>query len=174
MSKRTFDYESALSHERIQNLSHDHTSFSLRIFYQQQLWTVTEGKPNKISKQQDWKIAGEFLNANYDENAEGEIVVCDCSYPFFRALMIGDENNEFWQPITCLVNDQMREIDNCPNCNFSLIENEVDEDDFEDPIPSACVGCQNYHGIEYGDNFLVCGIHPYGWDDNECPDYSNK
>ncbi len=37
----------------------------------------------------------------------------------------------------------------------------------------ACVGCQNYHGYVYGGNVLVCGMHPYGWDedDKECPDW---
>jgi hypothetical protein len=35
----------------------------------------------------------------------------------------------------------------------------------------ACVGCQHYHGYAYGGNLLVCGIHPYGWDDETCPDW---
>jgi len=37
--------------------------------------------------------------------------------------------------------------------------------------PKACQGCQNYHGEIYNGNRLICGIHPYGWNDgDECPD----
>ena len=35
----------------------------------------------------------------------------------------------------------------------------------------ACIGCRHYHGRSYGGNLLVCGMHPYGWDDNNCPDW---
>lgn len=35
----------------------------------------------------------------------------------------------------------------------------------------ACRGCQHYHGQMYGDNLLVCGMHPYGWDGEDCPDW---
>ncbi len=35
----------------------------------------------------------------------------------------------------------------------------------------ACVGCRHYHGQVYGGNLLVCGMHPYGWDDSNCPDW---
>jgi hypothetical protein len=38
----------------------------------------------------------------------------------------------------------------------------------------ACVGCQNYHGYVYGGNVLVCGMHPYGWEDKECPDWEGN
>jgi hypothetical protein len=35
----------------------------------------------------------------------------------------------------------------------------------------ACVGCQHYHGQVYGDTVLVCGMHPYGWESETCPDH---
>ncbi len=35
----------------------------------------------------------------------------------------------------------------------------------------ACINCVNYHGRIYGDNLLVCGMHPYGWEDQNCPDW---
>lgn len=38
----------------------------------------------------------------------------------------------------------------------------------------ACIGCKNYHGYVYGGNVLVCGMHPYGWDDKDCPDWERK
>lgn len=37
----------------------------------------------------------------------------------------------------------------------------------------ACIGCRHYHGRVYGENLLVCGMHPYGWDDRNCPDWEN-
>ncbi|MGB3613581.1 MAG: hypothetical protein WBA10_07275, partial [Elainellaceae cyanobacterium] len=33
----------------------------------------------------------------------------------------------------------------------------------------ACVGCKHYHGRIYSGNLLVCGMHPYGWEDGNCP-----
>jgi hypothetical protein len=35
----------------------------------------------------------------------------------------------------------------------------------------ACQGCRHYHGHIYGGNLLVCGMHPYGWDGETCPDW---
>lgn len=35
----------------------------------------------------------------------------------------------------------------------------------------ACIGCHHYHGMAYGGNLLVCGMHPYGWEDENCPDW---
>lgn len=45
-----------------------------------------------------------------------------------------------------------------------------------DPLMSdqpACVGCRHYHGQMYGGNLLVCGMHPYGWQDDKCPDWQS-
>lgn len=38
----------------------------------------------------------------------------------------------------------------------------------------ACVGCNHYHGHVYGGNLLVCGMHPYGWDGESCPDWESE
>lgn len=35
----------------------------------------------------------------------------------------------------------------------------------------ACIDCANYHGKIYDGNLLVCAMHPYGWDDSNCPDW---
>jgi hypothetical protein len=35
----------------------------------------------------------------------------------------------------------------------------------------ACMGCHHYHGHVYSGNLLVCGMHPYGWTDDHCPDW---
>ncbi len=38
-----------------------------------------------------------------------------------------------------------------------------------------CIGCRNYHGEAYGDNpdMLICGIHPFGYDADQCPDWQS-
>ncbi len=41
-------------------------------------------------------------------------------------------------------------------------------------ILSVCRGCVNYHGRVYGGNFLVCAIHPLGYDGKDCPDYESS
>ncbi len=37
----------------------------------------------------------------------------------------------------------------------------------------ACVGCRHYHGQVYGGTMLVCGMHPYGWETDKCPDWQS-
>ncbi|NJN10805.1 MAG: hypothetical protein HC815_23570 [Richelia sp. RM1_1_1] len=34
----------------------------------------------------------------------------------------------------------------------------------------TCAGCRNFHGADE----IVCGIHPYGWDDENCPDWQSN
>lgn len=46
-----------------------------------------------------------------------------------------------------------------------------------EPTPErhpACIGCQHYHGQVYGSNLLVCGMHPDGWEDENCPDWQQQ
>ncbi|WLT38230.1 hypothetical protein NON20_22495 [Synechocystis sp. B12] len=35
----------------------------------------------------------------------------------------------------------------------------------------ACQGCQHYHGYVYNGQLLVCAMHPYGWETEQCPDW---
>ncbi|MEM9946752.1 MAG: hypothetical protein AAF810_11885 [Cyanobacteria bacterium P01_D01_bin.36] len=37
----------------------------------------------------------------------------------------------------------------------------------------ACIGCEHYHGTAYGEEMLVCGMHPYGPDDRNCADWES-
>lgn len=37
----------------------------------------------------------------------------------------------------------------------------------------ACVGCAHYHGETYGENTLVCAMHPYGAEDRTCLDWQS-
>jgi hypothetical protein len=38
----------------------------------------------------------------------------------------------------------------------------------------ACIGCRNYSGTTFGGNLLVCGFHPYGWNEKNCPDWEQE
>jgi hypothetical protein len=43
-----------------------------------------------------------------------------------------------------------------------------------EPTPQknpACIGCRHYHGQVHGGNLLICAMHPYGWEDENCPDW---
>lgn len=37
----------------------------------------------------------------------------------------------------------------------------------------VCVGCRHYHGQSYGGNLLICGMHPYGYEGETCPDWQS-
>ena len=38
-----------------------------------------------------------------------------------------------------------------------------------------CVSCRHYHGEAYGDSaeMLVCGMHPFGYEADTCPDWQS-
>lgn len=42
------------------------------------------------------------------------------------------------------------------------------------PMPPACKGCCHYHGQTYGGNLLVCAMHPYGADGEQCSDWQHN
>lgn len=37
----------------------------------------------------------------------------------------------------------------------------------------ACIGCKYYDGSSYGGNMLICGMHPYGPEDETCQDWAS-
>ncbi|MBI4784224.1 MAG: hypothetical protein HY785_23335 [Oscillatoriophycideae cyanobacterium NC_groundwater_1537_Pr4_S-0.65um_50_18] len=39
--------------------------------------------------------------------------------------------------------------------------------------PTVCQGCRFYHGQTYNGNHLICGMHPYGVDDDYCADWES-
>jgi hypothetical protein len=78
---------------------------------------------------------------------------------------------EFWEPTGEAGTRNLEEGDPFPDL-FS------DADPFFNPkveatpeTHPACVGCCHYHGRIYSGNLLVCAMHPYGWDDANCPDW---
>ena len=44
--------------------------------------------------------------------------------------------------------------------------------------PKSCLGCEHYHGVAYGygdrRQMLICGFHPFGWEGEFCPDWSES
>lgn len=38
---------------------------------------------------------------------------------------------------------------------------------------TACIGCQHYHGTQYGQEMLVCAMHPYGAQEETCRDWES-
>jgi hypothetical protein len=79
-----------------------------------------------------------------------------------------------------LFDESIIETHNETNERETNFENIVDAEETEffstyriDPLLAnqpACVGCRHYHGKIYGGNLIVCGMHAYGWDDENCPD----
>ncbi|OKH31741.1 hypothetical protein NIES2101_41305 [Calothrix sp. HK-06] len=172
---RGFDYRAANKFCEMENLGSDYSHYSVRVVHQGKLHCVDwEGAATKPSKEQDWKIHEEYYNARYKDNLDCEIETCDCSYPVFwnyGTRILNGEASEVWRPITCLVEDHGREIDNCPNCNTRLGNSPEDEEDEEywDDMPPVCEGCRYYYSA---DNSIVCAVHPQGPDDDYiCSDW---
>lgn len=157
---RTYDYQEAERSCNLENLSHDYSSYTTRIYYDGKLWIPgnISGIPYKISEQQLWEIHLDYKASDLD----GEIEIHHCSYPYFR---FDNDNGEL---TTCLKDDNGRDISVCPNCGEILIDDEDEDDDF---VPLACQGCSNYHGEFYQDIQLICAIHPSGWSNEKCPDF---
>ena len=40
--------------------------------------------------------------------------------------------------------------------------------------PKVCQGCAFYHGTTYGGQQLICGMHPYGVEDDYCMDWEGE
>lgn len=103
----------------------------------------------------------------------GEIVEV-VSQEIHNAIVVEVEQlvQDFWEPIVGIYNELELEIDTSLD-DFaseadSLITYKLESSLNHHP---ACMGCSHYHGQVYGGNLLVCGMHPYGWDDENCPDW---
>lgn len=88
-------------------------------------------------------------------NQEIEIFLQDCEELLILLVSDLDEENEIREN-----QDQ----------DFA-ITSWVNPDENNQP---ACRGCRHYHGYVYGGNLFVCGMHPYGWEDENCPDYARE
>jgi hypothetical protein len=85
-------------------------------------------------------------------------------------------NNSITTELELFLNDLIQPIlDACSEFEARSFESsEWPLTDTVEPSPQqhpACVGCRHYHGQVYGGNLLVCGMHPYGWESENCPDW---
>jgi hypothetical protein len=76
-------------------------------------------------------------------------------------------NDEIWQDIGW--DDDFTVDGENPDTDWSLYYEPRREATAEHQ--PACVGCRNYNGSMFGGNLLVCGFHPYGWQEGQCPDW---
>ena len=90
-------------------------------------------------------------------------------------LDIFDEVDSFIEDLVDVITTTGDEIDAAISEEW---ENFSDEDftiiSYHQPSAQshpACINCVNYHGQVYNGNLLVCAMHPYGSDDNHCPDW---
>ncbi|MBW4595495.1 MAG: hypothetical protein KME46_21970 [Brasilonema angustatum HA4187-MV1] len=176
--KRTFNYQEARSDCELENLAHDYSHYSLRMYHEGKLWDLnSDGTPDELSEEQFWEIHPDYEQAAQDDHAVGDIEVHHCSYPYYTVPMIRTnrcgEAVEYTGAITCLKDDYGRIVRECPNCAGMLVswDEECEEEEETSSVPTACQGCKNYHGRYYGGTVLICGIHPYGWNGDNCPDY---
>lgn len=85
---------------------------------------------------------------------------------------IDEEIEIFWQEVfepLILAIDDIEEEEG--NYSDFAVTTKVNPDQNTHP---ACQGCRHYHGYVYGGNLFVCGMHPYGWPDENCPDWEPK
>ncbi|EGJ34895.1 hypothetical protein LYNGBM3L_10440 [Moorena producens 3L] len=121
----------------------------------------------------------------------------DWSKSIFETLeSVANMVDEFFEGVSEVVEEFANEIDNAlgaeiDQClqeivepfveiyfDFEVMVSETDEDFPDSVTPSsqkhpACIGCRHYHGQAYGGNLLVCAMHPYGWDTEDCPDWES-
>lgn len=84
---------------------------------------------------------------------------------------ITEEIEGFWQDFFEPLLD-INEIEEFGDEEFDfVITSKVYPDQNTHP---ACRGCRHYHGYVYGGNLFVCAMHPYGWSDENCPDWERK
>lgn len=183
------DYQRARDALSLENMASDEKVYGLRIYSDGLLYNADcDGERGSLSQQQNWQIHEAYLREHRNPENNGEIITCSCSYPHFTYLASESVTGHVWaesQPMTCLVNDNNRDIDHCPNCGTRIFGEEDEQEDLDDDgfdtfypdnnysVPATCDGCSNYHGGFYGKHQLICAIHPNGYDGEDCPDYTS-
>jgi hypothetical protein len=87
---------------------------------------------------------------------------------------IATEVDQYLQDIAEPFLDGYWELNDLPNGDFGLdpaFPYAVEATSEKNP---ACIGCRHYHGQAYGGNLLVCGMHPSGWEELNCPDWQEE
>ncbi|WP_192574881.1 hypothetical protein, partial [Haemophilus parainfluenzae] len=102
---------------------------------------------------------------------------------------IVDDLNRTLEPLEMAVDSQVDEVaeslDQVVGPILTILLSGVDQwfEDVTAPINSTvdpvlqnhptCVGCRNYFGQAHGGNMLVCPMHPFGPELEQCPDYES-
>lgn len=58
-----------------------------------------------------------------------------------------------------------------PKTVEELLEENGESEKFRRTKLAACVGCKHFHGNVYNGAQVVCGLHPYGHEREQCPDW---
>lgn len=172
----TFSLTKARQRKELENLAHDYACFAVKMYFCGKLYEIEpDGARGILSLEQEWHIEPSYWDVHCIRTNDAAVLLCECSYPYFTGMVMNSNSGfEPWsQPVTCLVEDHGREINQCPNCGRVLFgeDDEEEEDDGNDYIPEICVGCKNYHGRFYWGKQLICAIHPIGYNGESCPDY---
>ena len=84
---------------------------------------------------------------------------------------VGAEIEQFFQDSFESIIEIYYEFEDISSETDELFTYPVEADPEKHP---ACIGCCHYHGQVYGGNLLVCAMHPYGWDTENCPDWESN
>ncbi|ELR99991.1 hypothetical protein [Gloeocapsa sp. PCC 73106] len=131
-------------------------------------WEITIKEFEQLSKN-----IGELVETISEELVETVDFLTE-QIDTYLPLEIEQFLNELFQPIVEL--EQVWRWENWENTEFEEYFSDFTEFTVNpkiEPSPElypACMGCHQYHGRVYNGNILVCGMHPYGWEDENCPD----
>lgn len=124
--------------------------------WQKEFWLILETATHEVEEffQDVSQVIEEFVEQVQDEiSAEIEDLLEELFSPIFDGYL--DQDNFIAENL----DDEEADL---------LINPKLEPTSEHYP---ACIGCHHYHGRVYGGNLLVCGMHPYGWNDENCPDW---
>lgn len=133
-------------------------------------WETTVQELEKLSKN-----LTEWVETVTDEVTEEIVETVDSIAEELDNYLPREIEEFFWdvfQPFIDIENDWRRgdeDNDNADNPFGEFYWNPKIEPSAE--FHPACIGCSNYHGRVYNGNILICGIHPFGWETETCPDW---
>ena len=93
---------------------------------------------------------------------EWELFHAEWIQPLFAEDWWGEAGNHDSEPDS--------EGENIPDSYFGLVP-------YRSATPQhhpACMGCRHYHGFVHEGNLLVCAMHPYGVEEEHCPDWEGQ
>ena len=123
------------------------------------------------------EVAANEVEQFFTEMTEGAIEVIDSFLQSSEEIFEQFENaipadlEQFFNELVEPVVEVYLEFERAEDINQAdLFVHYVEPTEQKNP---ACRGCQNYHGQVYGGNLMVCGMHPFGWEGESCPDWQS-